>query len=130
MKSEASEARKFAITIGIALGILGGLFLWRGRPYYPYFFAASSALILVALAVPARLEPFQRGWMRLGALMGWVTTRVILIALFYALVTPLALVARLLRKDFLDVKFDRAAESYWIPKSTAVEREDGYERQH
>lgn len=126
----SSETRKFGITIGIALGVLGGLFLWRDKAVYPYFFGVSGLLILLALAAPASLAPFQRGWMRLGECLGWVMTRLILTTLFYGLVTPLAVVARLLGKDFLDMKFDRKADSYWIAKNTAGEREDRYERQH
>lgn len=125
-----SEARKFGITLGIALGALGGLFLWRDKAVYRYFFGVSGLLIVLALASPRSLIPFQRGWTRLGEGLGWVMTRVILITLFYALVTPLALVARLLGKDFLDMRFDRRADSYWIAKNIAGEREDRYERQH
>ena len=56
-------------------------------------------------------------------------TRVILTVLFCLVVTPTGILARMFGKHFLDIKFDRNVDSYWIArKSAAVERKS-YENQ-
>jgi hypothetical protein len=36
-----------------------------------------------------------QAWLRLGSLLGWINTRIILLIVFLVLVTPIALVGRL-----------------------------------
>jgi hypothetical protein len=62
--------------------------------------------------------------------MGWCMTRLILIALFYLVVTPIGLLMRLLGKDFLELKLDRSsAVSYWIPREGPRPEAENYNNQ-
>ena len=123
------ELRKFGITVGIVLGLLGVLFFWRGRDYYSYFLVLSAALLLLGLVVPILLKPIHKVWMTSALLLGWLMTRVILSVLFYLVVTPIGLFARFFGKRFLDLKFNRNANSYWIPKGKVKLEKSNYERQ-
>lgn len=129
IKSGKRELRKFGLTVGIALGVFGGLFLWRGREYYDILFYIAGAFILVGLTVPIVLYPIQKVWMTLAVILGWVMTRVILCILFYAVVTPIGLISRLCGKGFLDLKFDKNAPSYWVPKKSSRADKSDYEKQ-
>lgn len=129
IKSGKRELRKFGITVGIVSGLLTGLFLWRQKDYYFYFLIFSAASLSLGIVVPILLGPIHKVWMTLAILLGWVMTRVILSVLFYLVVTPVALVARLSGKDFLDLKFDRSAVSYWISKKQINVERKNYERQ-
>ena len=129
IKSGGKELREFGITIGIVLSLLGGLFLWRGKTYCTYFFMLAAVFILLGVTAPIILKPIQKIWMTLAIVIGWVMSRVILIILFYLIVTPIGLLARLFGKDFLSRKFDKAAGSYWIiRKSTGFDKRS-YENQ-
>jgi hypothetical protein len=46
--------------------------------------------------------------------LGKLTSPIVLGLLFYGFITPLAFAMRLAGKDPLRLKFDRAADSYWI----------------
>ncbi len=129
IKSGKKELRKFGITVGIVSGLLGGLFLWRGKDYYTYFLILSTVFISLGLGLPILLGTIQRIWMTLAVIIGWFMTRVILSVLFYIVVTPIGLLTRLLGKDFLDTKFNRNANSYWIPRKETKPRERNYENQ-
>ena len=129
IKSGRGELRKFGLTVGIALGIFGGLFLWRGKGYYDILFYIAGAFILLALALPIVLKPIQKVWMTIAIILGWVMTRVILCILFYVIVTPIGLIARLFGKEFLDMKFDETAETYWVRKESPRRDKSDYERQ-
>ena len=50
--------------------------------------------------------------------------------LFLLVITPMGLVARLVGKDFLSLKLDRGAKSYWIPREKKVKSAADYERQY
>jgi hypothetical protein len=129
IKSGRKELRQFGLTVGIVFALLAVLLLWRGRPSYPYFFIISAILILPALFVPSLLMPFHKAWMTFAILMSWVMTRLILGILFYVGFTPMSFFAKLFGKDFLRLKFDKKAESYWIPKERRKFEKSDYERQ-
>lgn len=58
-----------------------------------------------------------RGWMALALTLGWFVSRAVLVALFFAVITPVGLVARLLGVRFLELERDPAAASYWKKRS-------------
>jgi hypothetical protein len=130
IKSGRKELRNFGFTIGIALGLFGGLLLWRGKHYYHYCFIISAVFIFLGVTLPAVLKPFHKLWMTLSIFMGWFMTRVILIILFYGILTPIGLTARCLYgKDFLDKAFNKNTNSYWITRKTAEYNKKSYENQ-
>ena len=129
IRSGTRELRRFGVVVGMVFGLLGGLLTWRGKDFGVYFLAVFAVLLLLGLALPKVLRPLHKAWMTLAMVMGWFMTRVILHLLFYLVVTPTALLGRLFGKQFLDLRFDGKADSYWIPKeSVATDRRD-HERQ-
>ena len=130
IKSTREELKKFGITVGIALGVLGAFFLWRERWFYHYFLAASISFIIFGIAIPSILMPVQKAWMAFAIVMGFLMTRLILSILFYLVVTPIALIAKLFRKDFLDIRIDKEAQSYWRPRTNKMADKSTYERQY
>lgn len=129
IKSEKKELRQFGITMGIALTLLAGLFFWRGQDCYLYLLILSIMFFFTGLALPVILKPLHKIWMTLAILMGWVVTRLIMIILFYLVVTPIGLLMRLCGKDFLDVKSEKNVNSYWIPRKTIKCDKTKYENQ-
>ena len=119
--------RKFGLTMGVAFGLLGGLLAWRSRGAWPYFLGASGFFFAFGVALPAALKPLQKAWMTLALLMGWVMSRVILVVLFFFVLTPIGLILRLAGKDLLDMKVRAKKESFWLPHRTRA-KED-YENQ-
>ena len=129
IKSGKRELRQFGLTVAIVLSLLGGLFFLRKKDYYSCFLAFSAAFLFLGLVAPILLKPIQKIWMALSIIIGWFITRIILIILFYLVVTPTGILARLFGKDFLNLRFDRNINSYWIPrKKRKLERRD-YEKQ-
>ena len=129
MDGGRKELRKFGLTMGIVLGLLGGLWWWRANPYYSYLFILSIAFLLLGLAVPMLLKPVHKIWMTLAVLMGWLMTRVLLSILFFLVFTPMGLVARLFGKQFLDLKIDKKKRSYWNYREAREFKKIEYESQ-
>ena len=129
IKSGKKELRQFGITIAVVLGFLSSWFLWQGRDGGYLLLIISIVFLALGLFLPNLLKPLQKLWMTLAVLLGWLMTRVILIVLFYLVVTPIGLLARLCGKDFLNKKFDRKADSYWIPREVTNPDKRKYENQ-
>lgn len=107
--------RRFGYLVGCLLLVWGG---WRfytsGQRYFVLAGASGVAVLLLAQAKPEALAGFYRVWMLMAAALGWVMTRLILTVVFYGLLTPLGLGARLLGTRFLELEIDKACPSYWI----------------
>ena len=137
IKSEKRDLRNFGLVVGGVFFVLGCVLLWYQRPSNPYFLAIGAALIAGGLVVPGVLKPLQRAWMALAVVLGFIMTRVILSLLFYLVVTPIGMAARLVGKDFLERRIDKSSESYWHMREASGEdhgEDDGeeqkfYERQ-
>ncbi len=107
--------RRFGLLVGAAL-MMAGLWLGRRGPHLApldLLTALGSGLLLLGLLAPAWLRPLYRPWMGLAFTLGWFTSRLLLVAIFSLVVTPIALAARLAGKRFLELKPDRGAASYW-----------------
>ena len=129
-KNQTSELRKYGVIMAVFFALLGGLFLWRGGSYYWCFFVLSILFLFFGLALPIALGPVYKAWMRLSTVIGWFMSRLILIILFYIVLTPTAILGRMFGKNFLDIRFRNDSEvSYWIPRKADNSHKRDYERQ-
>ncbi|TAL02048.1 MAG: hypothetical protein EPO07_07705 [Verrucomicrobia bacterium] len=129
LKAGPRELRKFGLTVGGVLAALALLFLFRHKVRAPYFLWPGIFLLVFGVVAPRLLKWIYLAWMTLAIVLGFVVSHVLLTLLFFLVITPVGLVARLSGKDFLSLKLDRAAKSYWIPRSRTPKRPEDYERQ-
>lgn len=93
--------------------------LWPALHHKPvrlWALALAAAFFLTALAAPSALHAANRLWMRAGLLIGRITNPIVTGLMFFVVFAPAGLISRILGKDPLRLRFDPAAESYWIPR--------------
>jgi hypothetical protein len=73
-----------------------------------------ALLIPLGLVAPFMLRPLFKGWMKVGHVMGWINTRIILGILYFGLITPMGVVMRLFGWDSMRRALSRDAESYRV----------------
>lgn len=129
IKSNKSDLKTFGMTIGMALGLLGMWLLWRDKGGSYYLLVSSTAFLALSVIFPLFLKPVHKVWMSLAIILGWVMTRVILIILFYLVVTPIGLLARVCGKNLLNLTYDINAKSYWIKRMAVASDKKRYENQ-
>lgn len=112
LSPKKKDLRNLGLVFLAALGLIGGFMIWRGRLWGPYILGLGVLFGLWGLVWPAGLKWVHRVWLSLAIVMGAVVSRLILLILFYGMVTPIGLIMRLLGKDLLDLKMDGQA-SYW-----------------
>ena len=129
IKESKKDLRKFGITVGGALIIIAVILLLTRKPSALYFGSIGSLFVLLGLTAPKLLKPLNKIWMSFSILLGWLMTRVILTILFYIAITPIGLLTKLFRKDFLELKIDKAKTSYWQKRDRKKFDPVDYERQ-
>ena len=112
----AAEGRRFGLTVGGAFLALAAFFWWRDHPTRAAVVAAlGGALALAGLAIPARLGPVFRGWMRLGHAISRVTTPIVLGIVYFLVILPFGVVRRALGKNAL-VRPETAG-GFWVDRN-------------
>lgn len=113
IKSDKKELRKFGITVGTVILIISLLLFYWDKSIWLWLFIGADVLIIAGILFPNILLPLQKVWMGLAVLLGFVMTRVILSVLYYIIITPIGIVTKLIGKDFLSLKLDKSAKTYW-----------------
>jgi hypothetical protein len=107
--------RDFGLVTGaIIAGLFGLFFPWlleRSSPVWPW--AISIVLVAWGLIAPDSLRPVYRIWMKLGLLMGKITTPIVMTAIFVLIIAPVGIAMRFAKRDPLRRTFD-ASDSYRI----------------
>ena len=62
------------------------------------------------------LTPLNKVWFKFGIVLGKMISPIVMGIIFFLVVTPIAITMRLLRKDLLNLKYNRE-KSYWIEKN-------------
>ena len=98
--------------------VLIGLFPLLGEAPAVRAWALGVAVLLavVTLTRPSLLAPANRLWARFGLLLHHIVNPLVMGVIFFLVVTPIALLMRLLGKEPIDLRFDPRAASYWVKR--------------
>jgi hypothetical protein len=116
-QTDNKQLRSFGLLVG---GIFAGIGVWplvihSAEPRW-WSLIIAGALLLPAAIYPHSLVWPYKGWMALGHVMGWINTRIILGLVFFAIVTPIGIVRRLLGKDPMGRQLRPDLDSYRIER--------------
>ena len=114
--------KKTGLTVGIVLILISLLLWYLGKSSFMYFSTIGGLFIILALIATPVLGPFHKLWMILALLMGFVMSRVILTLLFYLVLTPIGIIAKIVGKKFMPLGFDKKANTYWEKRSDAAKQ--------
>ena len=121
--------RRFGLTIGSLLLLLGALLFWRHHRGAALLFASPGGFLLILAGVAPLLLKWLHGpWMILSLALGWVMSRILLTIAFFLIVTPIGLLQRLFGKRPLEIGFRTGPTSYWQPRPAQPPPAD-YEKQ-
>ncbi len=123
--------RSFGLVFATVFTLIG---LWptisiRPLPRFELDAARLWALVIAlvflaaALLFPVVLRSLNWAWFKLGLAIGRVMNPIVMGILFFVVVTPIGLLMRACGKDFLRLRFDREAPSYWIGRETPTDPE-------
>lgn len=118
------EGRAFAFPVGGAFLALAAILVWRQQATAAIVCGGlGGTLLALGLAIPSRLGPLYRGWMRFALVLSKVTTPIFMGVVFFLVITPTGIVMRLLGKDPLR-RDDSEADGFWVRRPPAERRSD------
>jgi len=119
--TQKNDLRNFALIWSAIFMMIGLAPLFKSGSPRIWVLSISVLFLLTAFIKPIILDSFYQLWLKIGNVMGGIVSRVMLSILFYLVFTPVAAVLRLMGKDLLNKKIDRAASSYWIERKEQPE---------
>jgi len=110
------ELRNFGLVFATGLVVFFGLLLpWLFEKPWPLWpWVGAGVFAGTGLLLPGVLRPVFYVWMKLGHVLGWINTRIILGVVFFVLFAPVALLLRILGKDPMHRQLDDEAQTYRV----------------
>jgi len=122
------QLKHFGLLLGGILicffGVLLPWFLNKQPGHWPFYFG--FPLLLAGQFKPKALKRLYQFWMKVGAVLGWINTRILLALVYFLIFTPIGLTMRLVKSDPMHRKFDKNLSSY--RKNCAVQEKSQMER--
>lgn len=135
LATDKASLRKFGLQVGgvflLIAAALAGLALSRDLEPGKLAFALAGIgafLVIFGLLVPRLLRPIFIGWMALAFLLGSIMSPLILAVFFFLVLTPVALLFKLIGRDALNRRFDKNAGTYWITKEYLIKDRSRFEK--
>lgn len=122
----AARARSFGVTFGI-IGLLAAAWLlWKDRSTAASIAGAmGSVLLLIGWMRPRWLTTPSDLWFTFAGALGWVNSRILLLATFYLVMTPMGLARRAFGHDPLQ---RRRGSGGWTPYPARLRERKHYDR--
>ena len=110
-----SSNRSFGIVFFVVFLLIALYPLTYGGEIRIWSVITSLIFLVSGLLNSKILTPLNKLWFKFGILLGKIISPVIMGIIFFLVVTPIGLIMRLLRKDVLNLRYNKN-KSYWIEK--------------
>ena len=111
-----SSNRSFGIVFFIVFLLIALYPLTYNEEIRVWSVIISLIFLLLGLLNSKILNPLNKIWFKFGILLGKIISPLVMIIIFFIVVTPIGLLMRILKKDLLNLKFQNT-DSYWIEKT-------------
>tara|TARA_B100001029_G_C14771783_1_gene291591 strand:- start:30 stop:416 length:387 start_codon:yes stop_codon:yes gene_type:complete len=108
--------RNFGIVFFVVFLIISFYPLTSDGDIIRWSLVISIIFLILGLINSKILTPLNRLWFKFGIFLGRIISPIIMALIFFIVVTPIGLIMRLLRKDLLNLKYNKS-KSYWIEKN-------------
>ena len=111
-----SSNRSFGVVFFIVFLLIALYPLLKGNDLRIWSLIISFIFLALGLINSKILTPLNRLWFKFGLLLGRFISPLVMGIIFFVVVTPIGITMRLLKKDLLNLKYNKK-KTYWIDKS-------------
>lgn len=115
MELKKSSNKSFGVVFFIVFIIIAFWPLLNHEAYRLWAIFLSLIFLILGLINSKLLTPLNILWFKFGILLGKIVSPLVMGIIFFVVVTPIALLMKLFKKDVLNLKFNKN-NSYWIEK--------------
>ena len=116
MDIKRSSNKSFGIVFFVVFIIIGFWPLIDINTYRLWAIIIAFIFLILGLINSKLLTPLNILWFKFGILLGKIISPLIMGLIFFLVVTPIAVLMRILKKDLLNLKFNNK-QTYWIKKN-------------
>ena len=113
--------RSFGIVFSIFFALLAFYFYYKSQNVNFILISISVLFLILGLLKSTILTPLNILWFKFGIVLSKIISPVIMSLIFFIVVTPLAILAKIVRKDFLNLNNNKN-----LKKSTYWEKKEKY----
>jgi|SaaInl4_150m_RNA_FD_contig_21_237626_length_440_multi_4_in_0_out_0_1 hypothetical protein len=111
-----SSERSFGLVFGFVFAVVGFWSYIFGGDIRVWSLLVSAFFIIIAFVYPNILSLPNKLWHRFGFFLGSIVSPLVMMVLFFLVITPVGFIVRRLGKDLLKKNLDDNLESYWIDR--------------
>ena len=108
--------KSFGLVFFIVFLIIANYPLINNQNIRIWSLAIALIFLILGLINSNFLTPLNKIWFKFGIFLGKIISPVIMGVIFFFVVTPIAFLMKILKKDLLNLKFN-SENSYWIKKN-------------
>ena len=108
---KVSSNRSFGIVFFIVFLLIATYPLLKGNDVRIWSLLISFGFLILGLINSKILSPLNKLWFKFGLLLGKFISPLIMGIIFFIVVTPIGIIMRLLKKDLLNLKYNKIDKS-------------------
>ena len=113
MIKKKSSNRGFGLLFFVVFFLIGIWPLFKENDYRLWSLIISIIFLILGLLNSKLLKPLNNLWIKFGEILGKIIAPIVMMIVFFIVLTPLSFIVRLFGKDLLKLKFIKK-NSYWI----------------
>ena len=111
-----SSVRSFGILFFIVFLLIGTWPLINSENPRVWSLILSFIFLLLGFTKSKILIPLNNYWIKLGELLGKLIAPIVMLFIFFLIITPISFLVKLAKKDLLNLKLDPDKNSYWLKR--------------
>ena len=116
MHIKKSSNKSFGIVFFIVFMLIGLWPILNNETYRFWAIIIAFVFFILGLTNSKLLTPLNILWFKFGLLLGKIVSPLVMGIIFFFVVTPIAILMRIFKKDLLKLKYN-SKSSYWIEKN-------------
>lgn len=116
LDTSTNAMRKFGLMVGgVFLAIAAfGIYKHWSPAVISILGLAGMSLVIGGALFPQALPPVHRVWMTFALALGWCMSRLILTILFVFAIIPMALLGRVMKLPYTQIRRTTPRDTYWV----------------
>ena len=119
MIKKKSSNRSFGLLFFVVFFLIGIWPLFKENDYRSWSLIISIIFLILGLLNSKLLKPLNNLWIKFGEILGKIIAPIVMMIVFFIVLTPLSFIVRLFGKDLLKLKFIKK-NSYWINRKKNI----------
>ncbi len=114
IETKISSNRSFGLVFFTVFLIISIWPLMYENPIRVWSLLISIIFLILGLTNSKILTPLNQLWFKFGMLLGSIISPIVMLVIFFIVITPIGLFMKIMNKDLLNKKYDKKKITYWI----------------